>query len=163
MSDALELDGPNPWSTQSRRVIYDNGRLRLCEDAVIQPDGEPGTYTYIDAPWPIVAIVPISAAGEVYLVDAPTAVDSRAAVGDETADVDNRDLLWRAMVGLTDRQRTALVLRFFHDIADDEVAEMLDCQAGTVRSLISRGLAVLRETGTFVDDEIGSNYLRDAR
>jgi 8-oxo-dGTP pyrophosphatase MutT (NUDIX family) len=38
----LDLTGPNPWRTRSSRVVYDNGRLRLCADQVIQPDGEPG-------------------------------------------------------------------------------------------------------------------------
>jgi len=68
MSDLLELDGPNPWRTESTRVVYDNGRLRLREDAVVQPDGEPGSYTYLELPWPVVAIVPVSEDGEVYLV-----------------------------------------------------------------------------------------------
>ncbi len=68
MTDALDLDGPNPWQTQSSRVVYDNGLLRLCEDLVVQPDGEPGTYSYVEVDWPIVAIVPIAEDGSVYLV-----------------------------------------------------------------------------------------------
>jgi 8-oxo-dGTP pyrophosphatase MutT (NUDIX family) len=68
MSDLLSLEGPNPWRTRSTRVIYDNGRLRLCEDQVIQPDGEPGSYTYLELDWPVVAIVPVSDDGSVYLV-----------------------------------------------------------------------------------------------
>jgi 8-oxo-dGTP pyrophosphatase MutT (NUDIX family) len=68
MSVVWDLDGPNPWRTQSSRVVYDNGLLRLCEDQVIQPDGEPGIYTYLEAPWPVVAIVPVADDGDVYLV-----------------------------------------------------------------------------------------------
>ena len=68
MSNVLDLDGPNPWQTQSSRVVYDNGRLRLREDEVTQPDGEPGSYTYLELPWPVVAIVPVSETGDVYLV-----------------------------------------------------------------------------------------------
>ncbi|HEV7665815.1 MAG TPA: NUDIX hydrolase [Chloroflexota bacterium] len=72
MSDLLDLDldvdGPNPWKIESSRVIYDNGRLRLREDAVIQPDGAPGMYTFLEAAWPVVAVVPLSADNEVYLV-----------------------------------------------------------------------------------------------
>ena len=68
MSDALDLAGPNPWRTRSSRVVYDNGRLRLCEDQVIQPDGEPGCYTYLELPWPVVAIVPVDDDRHVYLV-----------------------------------------------------------------------------------------------
>jgi 8-oxo-dGTP pyrophosphatase MutT (NUDIX family) len=68
MSQSLDLAGPNPWRTRSSRVVYDNGRLRLCEDQVIQPDGEPGCYTYLEVPWPVVAIVPVDDDQHVYLV-----------------------------------------------------------------------------------------------
>jgi 8-oxo-dGTP pyrophosphatase MutT (NUDIX family) len=69
MSDLpLDLTGHNPWRTRSSRVVYDNGRLRLCEDEVIQPDGEPGCYTYLELPWPVVAIVPVDDDQQVYLV-----------------------------------------------------------------------------------------------
>jgi 8-oxo-dGTP pyrophosphatase MutT (NUDIX family) len=67
-SDTLDLSGPNPWKTEASRVVFDNGRLRLREDVVIQPDGEPGSYTFVELPWPVAAIVPISDSGEVYLV-----------------------------------------------------------------------------------------------
>lgn len=60
-------------------------------------------------------------------------------------DVSNRDLVWRLLATLPDRQRAALVMRYFEDLADPEIAESLGCRLGTVRSLISRGLATLRE------------------
>ena|SRR5664279_2399799 len=69
--------------------------------------------------------------------------------------LDDRDELWSMLRELPDRQRAALVLRFFHDLPDDEIGTALGCRIGTVRSLISRGLAELRsrvaaqhETGT---------------
>jgi 8-oxo-dGTP pyrophosphatase MutT (NUDIX family) len=64
----LDLAGPNPWRTQSTEVLYDNGRLRLIEDQVIQPDGEPGSYAYLELRCPVVAIVPVTDDGDVYLV-----------------------------------------------------------------------------------------------
>lgn len=64
----LELDGANPWQTCSSTILFDNGRLRLREDRVIQPDGAPGSYTYLELPWPVVAIVPIETDGRVHLV-----------------------------------------------------------------------------------------------
>ena len=57
----------------------------------------------------------------------------------------DRDAIWSGLRGLPERQRTALVLRFFEDLTDGEIAETLECRQGTVRSLISRGLAALRE------------------
>lgn len=55
-----------------------------------------------------------------------------------------RDLLWRAMRQLPDRQRTVLVLRFYVDATDADIASTLGCRRGTVRSLASRALATLR-------------------
>jgi ADP-ribose pyrophosphatase len=68
VTDLLDIDGPNPWRTVSTRVVYDNEHLRLCEDAVIQPDGEPGSYVYLELPWPVVAIVPVDEDANVHLV-----------------------------------------------------------------------------------------------
>lgn len=53
--------------------------------------------------------------------------------------------VWLALGDLPDRQRQALVLRFYLDLPDDEIARLLDARPGTVRSLISRGLAALKE------------------
>lgn len=73
--------------------------------------------------------------------DLPERVDERDAL-DQLAD---RDQIWVGLAGLPDRQRAALVLRFFEDLSDDDAAAALGCRVGTVRSLVSRGLAALRE------------------
>jgi RNA polymerase sigma-70 factor (sigma-E family) len=80
---------------------------------------------------------------------------------DETDDVDERLRIWEELRALSERQRAAIVLRFFHDLPDDDVAAVLDCRVGTVRSLISRALNALRSTGNFADDGVGSHYLRN--
>jgi RNA polymerase sigma-70 factor (sigma-E family) len=82
---------------------------------------------------------------------------------DAAAEVDERLAIWDELGQLSERQRAAIVLRFFHDLPDDEVAQVLDCRVGTVRSLISRSLSALRRTGSFTDDGIGSEYLRNVR
>lgn len=43
------------------------------------------------------------------------------------------------------RQRAALVLRFYEDRPDSEIAQALGCRPATVRSLVHRGLATLRK------------------
>jgi len=43
------------------------------------------------------------------------------------------------------RQRAALVLRFYEELDDRQIAELLRCRRSTVRSLIHRGLTTLRE------------------
>jgi RNA polymerase sigma-70 factor (sigma-E family) len=85
----------------------------------------------------------------------------RPVARDRTAEVDDRITLWAKLGELSERQRAALVLRFFHDLPDDEVAGVLDCRVGTVRSLISRALSTLRVAGDFADDAVSSQYLRN--
>jgi RNA polymerase sigma factor (sigma-70 family) len=54
------------------------------------------------------------------------------------------DEMGDALAALTDRQRTAIVLRFYEDMPDDRIAEILGCRQATVRSAIHRGLRSLR-------------------
>jgi RNA polymerase sigma-70 factor (sigma-E family) len=53
-------------------------------------------------------------------------------------------LLWQALGRLPARQRTALVLRYYLDLSEAEVARQLGVPVGTVKSLVHRGLARLR-------------------
>jgi RNA polymerase sigma-70 factor (sigma-E family) len=66
------------------------------------------------------------------------------AEGDHAADVVERDFLLRALAGLPPRQRAVLVLRYFCDLPEAEIADALGCSAGTVKSQASRALARLR-------------------
>ncbi len=58
--------------------------------------------------------------------------------------LEDRDELWRALGHLSQRQRVAIVLRFYEDLSEQRVAELLKCRPGTVKSLVSRGLETLR-------------------
>jgi RNA polymerase sigma-70 factor (sigma-E family) len=49
------------------------------------------------------------------------------------------------LLRLPQRQRAAIVLRYYEDLSDVQTAEVLRCSAGTVRSLISRAMKTLRE------------------
>jgi RNA polymerase sigma-70 factor (sigma-E family) len=55
------------------------------------------------------------------------------------------DELEDALAGLPARQRAAVVLRYYGDLPDADIARALRCREGTVRSLISRALADLRK------------------
>jgi RNA polymerase sigma-70 factor (sigma-E family) len=55
-----------------------------------------------------------------------------------------RDELWRALAMLPRGQRAVLVLRFYEDLPDARIAEVLGCSAVTVRGYALRGLARLR-------------------
>jgi RNA polymerase sigma-70 factor (sigma-E family) len=55
------------------------------------------------------------------------------------------DEMWDALQVLPERQRTAIVLRFYEDLPDARIAEVLGCREATVRTAIHRGLARLRK------------------
>ena len=55
------------------------------------------------------------------------------------------DEVWSALGQVPERQRAALVLRFYEDLPYDEIATALGCRLGTAKSLVHRGLAALRE------------------
>jgi RNA polymerase sigma-70 factor (sigma-E family) len=59
-------------------------------------------------------------------------------------DVAAHESLRAALLTLPERQRAAIVLRYFEDLPEHEIAEALGCRPGTVRSLISRGMTTLR-------------------
>ena len=59
-------------------------------------------------------------------------------------DVEERDSLRAALAELTTAQRTVLVLRFFCDLPVAEVARILGCSEGNVKSHTNRGLIMLR-------------------
>jgi RNA polymerase sigma-70 factor (sigma-E family) len=56
----------------------------------------------------------------------------------------DRDQVWSWLARLPRRQRAVLVLRYYEDLPDAEIAEVLGCAVGTVRAAISRALATLR-------------------
>ena len=53
--------------------------------------------------------------------------------------------LWSFVARLPDGQRESLVLRFSEHLSYEEIATVLDCPLGTVKSRIFNGLSTLRE------------------
>ncbi|MGV9385909.1 SigE family RNA polymerase sigma factor [Nonomuraea sp. NPDC003707] len=63
------------------------------------------------------------------------------------ADVADLRLVMRAALArLTPRQRTMLVLRYFEDLSETEIARLLGVRVGSVRSQIYRSLERLKKT-----------------
>ena len=76
--------------------------------------------------------------------EVPTFEVPDRADADAFAGVESRDEIGRALARLTPRQRAAVVLRFYEDLPEAEVAAVLGCSVGTVKSTTSRALATLR-------------------
>jgi RNA polymerase sigma-70 factor (sigma-E family) len=79
------------------------------------------------------------------LPEPPPAADAQGAL-------DERDQLWAALRRLPDRQRTVLVLRYFEDLSEAEIADTMGCSLGTVKSQASRALAKLRLDATLTPE-----------
>ena len=75
----------------------------------------------------------------------PTAEFGEHPAADRHAEVDARDEVWRALGRLPRRQRAVLVLRYFEDLSEAEIAETLGISAGTVKSQAAKALAKLRQ------------------
>lgn len=75
-------------------------------------------------------------------VPAITTPERPLAPADEAVGV--RDETWRWLATLSTQQRAVLVLRYYEDLADSDIAAVLRCPESTVRSHARRGLAALR-------------------
>lgn len=62
----------------------------------------------------------------------------------EAPDLGARDELQRALHQLPLRQRTAIVLRYYEDLPEEEVADLMRCSVPAARSLVARGIETLR-------------------
>ena len=76
------------------------------------------------------------------------ALERRARVQDREPEVfDTTAIAVRdALEVLTPRQRAAVVLRYFDDLSEREIAETLGCRPGTVKSLLARSIKKLKES-----------------
>ena len=76
-----------------------------------------------------------------------------AAGGDAAVEHASRDAAWALLGRLPRRQRAVLVLRYYEDLSDAEIATVLGCQQATVRSQAARALAALRAVVPTMDRE----------
>jgi RNA polymerase sigma-70 factor (sigma-E family) len=67
-------------------------------------------------------------------------------------DVVSHESMRKALLGLPERQRAAIVLRYYEDLPESEIAALLRCRPGTVRSLLSRATVALRTSGEVTAD-----------
>ena len=93
-------------------------------------------------------------------------VPDRAVEGDGEERQALADTVRRALAALPSRQRAVLVLRYFEDLPEAQVADLLGCSVGTVKTHTSRAIRRLRELlgdELVPDDPGGVNDLADQR
>ena len=81
----------------------------------------------------------------------PTDQVPDSATADQTGDSDLQELVQRAVDRLPRRMRAAVMLRYYDDMSEPEVAAALGVSVGTVKSTVARAVAKLRE-----DAELGA-------
>jgi RNA polymerase sigma-70 factor (ECF subfamily) len=85
-------------------------------------------------------------------MQAPEGVDIVELAGAEPSETiedlvvrkDMAELVERAMKRLPEEQRTAIVLKEYHGLTFQEIADLLDCPLSTVKTRLYQGLTVLR-------------------
>lgn len=70
---------------------------------------------------------------------------------DEAGRIDDRDEVWRALWSLPPRQRAVIVLRYYEDLSELEIAAVMGTSTGTVKSQCARALRRLADTLTVAD------------
>nr|WP_255723418.1 sigma-70 family RNA polymerase sigma factor [Sporosarcina sp. ACRSL] len=86
----------------------------------------------------------------------PHAFDGYASTS--ASHIDEQLDLWQALSRLEEKYKTVLLLRFYQDLAVKEIALILDCPEGTVKTNIRRGLQALRQQlkGAYLDEWVQS-------
>ena len=88
------------------------------------------------------------------LTDTPPDHGPDLGTGDVAGQHDDRSALMAALMGLPHGQRTVVVLRYWMDMTETEVAAALECSVGNVKSQASRALAKLRLSSDLAEGKL---------
>ena len=86
------------------------------------------------------------------LEEYPTEHIPERAAPDHAGNSEVHDALWRALARLPPRMRAAVALRFYEDMTEAEIADVLGVSVGTVKSTISRAVGKLRIDAELLGD-----------
>lgn len=82
----------------------------------------------------------------------PSALQVEPSSPDHAADIARRDAVQQALNLLTRRERAVVVLRFWFDLSEEQIAAELGVRPGTVKSTCARALARLRTSPDLARD-----------
>lgn len=88
----------------------------------------------------------LSSRRRLWRLERPHAAPEPPAADDPSDSVAMRATIEAALVQLSARQRAAVVLRFFDDMSEAQVADVMGCRVGTVKSTTAKAVARLRVT-----------------
>jgi RNA polymerase sigma-70 factor (sigma-E family) len=88
------------------------------------------------------------------LMDVPPDTVAHPGAADATGQHDNRSALMAALMELPQGQRAVVVLRYWMDMTETEVAAVLGCSVGNVKSQASRALAKLRLSSDLAEGKL---------
>lgn len=80
------------------------------------------------------------------------ALPDRTLPGDLAVEHAQHDAVQRALDGLSRRERSVIVLRYYEDLSETQIAAVLGVAAGTVKSTAARALGKLRVSADLADD-----------
>jgi len=81
---------------------------------------------------------------DVDLMDLAVAAEPSESIEDLVSRKDQARLVERAMATLSEEQRTAIVLKEYHGLTFQEIADVVGCPLSTVKTRLYQGLTVLR-------------------
>lgn len=138
--DAIYTDA---WSPMVRLAALTTGSVALAEeivqDAFVQLHRR---FKYVDNPRGWVRVAVINGCRDWVR---RRAREPAQHVGSDRFDTDDAEAIAVrvALMVLTPRQRAAVVLRFYEDLPESEIADLLGCRPGTVKSTLAHSLSKL--------------------
>ncbi len=78
-----------------------------------------------------------------------------AAVGSPEHELGWRDAMWHALATLPEGQRAVIVLRYYQDLSEADIARALGCSQGTVKSQTAKAMVKLRAAVTTAETSEG--------
>jgi RNA polymerase sigma-70 factor (ECF subfamily) len=86
----------------------------------------------------------VQAPDDIDLVELAAAAEPSESIEDLVARRDMAQTVERAMALLPEEQRTAIVLKEYHGLTFQEIADLMNCPLSTVKTRLYQGLTVLR-------------------